>query len=194
MTICQDRGESWQVEANAGRVELTSTDEADGAEQACLCVIHLQGQQLTSKSKDQVCEWTKASIMHLGPVQSQAVWECHCILFWGVTSTYPQHLREGRNLRRKRWRKEWFLRYLINKLSHVSNKKASGGWTGHVVCTRISRHADLRRVIWSAMVSVVKPGSRLANSTIFMIHLVDSSLNLSHRPKSSCTLWSELEF
>lgn len=68
------------------------------------------------------------------------------------------------------------------------------GRVSHVACTRISRHADLRRVIWSAMVSVVKPGSRLANSTIFMIHLVDSSLNLSHRPKSSCTLWSELEF
>lgn len=58
----------------------------------------------------------------------------------------------------------------------------------------MSRHADLRRVIWSAMVSVVKPGSRLANSTIFIMHLVDSSLNLSHRPKSSCTLWSALEF
>lgn len=58
----------------------------------------------------------------------------------------------------------------------------------------MSRQADLRRVIWSAMVSVVKPGSRLANSTILMMHLVDSSLNLSHRPKSSCTLWSALEF
>lgn len=58
----------------------------------------------------------------------------------------------------------------------------------------MSRHADLRRVIWSAMVSVVKPGSRLANSTIFIMHLVESSLNLSHRPKSSCTLWSALEF
>lgn len=60
--------------------------------------------------------------------------------------------------------------------------------------TSMSRHADLRRVIWSAMVSVVKPGSRLANSTIFIMHLVESSLNLSHRPKSSCTLWSALEF
>lgn len=52
MTIWQGRGDSWQVETNTGRVELTSTDEADGTEQACLCVIHLQGQQLTSKSKD----------------------------------------------------------------------------------------------------------------------------------------------
>ena len=58
----------------------------------------------------------------------------------------------------------------------------------------MSRQADLRRVIWSAMVSVVKPGSLLANSTIFMMHLVDSSLNLSHSPRSSWTLVSALEF
>lgn len=58
----------------------------------------------------------------------------------------------------------------------------------------MSRHADLSRVIWSAMVSVVKPGIRLANSTILMMHLVESSLNLSHRPKSNCTRWSALEF
>lgn len=60
--------------------------------------------------------------------------------------------------------------------------------------TSMSRQADLSRVIWSAMVRVVKPGSRLANSTILMMHLVESSLNLSHRPRSSWTRWSELEF
>lgn len=60
--------------------------------------------------------------------------------------------------------------------------------------TRISKQADLRRVIWSAMVRVVKPGRRLANSTILMMHLVASSLNLSQRPRSNRTRWSELEF
>lgn len=58
----------------------------------------------------------------------------------------------------------------------------------------MSRQADLSKVIWSAMVRVVKPGSRLANSTILMMHLVESSLNLSQSPRSSWTRWSELEF
>lgn len=58
----------------------------------------------------------------------------------------------------------------------------------------MSRQADFSRVIWSAMVSVVNPGSRLANSTILMMHFVESSLNLSHKPRSSWTRWSELEF
>ncbi|KAG7262583.1 hypothetical protein CRUP_012323 [Coryphaenoides rupestris] len=49
------------------------------------------------------------------------------------------------------------------------------------------RGAGCERVIWSAMVSVVKPGSCLANSTVLMMHLVDSSLNLSHRLTSSAT-------
>ena len=58
----------------------------------------------------------------------------------------------------------------------------------------MSRQAALSRVIWSAMLSPVKPGNRLANSTILMMHLVASSLNLSHSPRSSCTRWSALEF
>lgn len=60
--------------------------------------------------------------------------------------------------------------------------------------TRISRQAAFRSVIWSAMVSPVNPGTRLANSTILIMHLVASSLNLSHRPRSSLTRWSALEF
>lgn len=60
--------------------------------------------------------------------------------------------------------------------------------------TRISRQAALRRVIWSAMVRVVKPGSCLANSTVLMMHLVDSSLNLSQRSMSRETRCSELLF
>lgn len=42
------------------------------------------------------------------------------------------------------------------------------------------------------MVSVVKPGSCLANSTVLMMHLVESSLNLSHRSTSKDTRRSEL--
>lgn len=58
----------------------------------------------------------------------------------------------------------------------------------------MSRQAALSSVIWSAMVRPVKPGTRLANSTTLMMHLVASSLNLSHSPRSSWILWSELEF
>ncbi len=54
-----------------------------------------------------------------------------------------------------------------------------------IVFTSISRQADFSKVIWSAMVSEVKPGRRLANSTIFIMHFVESSLNLSHSPRSS---------
>lgn len=60
--------------------------------------------------------------------------------------------------------------------------------------TRISRQAAFNRVIWSAIVSVVKPGSCLANSTVLMMHLVESSLNLSHRSTSKETLCSALLF
>lgn len=60
--------------------------------------------------------------------------------------------------------------------------------------TKMSKQAALSRVIWSAMVRPVKPGRRLANSTILIMHLVASSLNLSQRPKSNRTRWSALEF
>lgn len=60
--------------------------------------------------------------------------------------------------------------------------------------TKMSRQAALRRVIWSAMVRVVKPGSCLANSTVLMMHLVESSLNLSQRSMSRETRCSELLF
>lgn len=48
--------------------KFTSADETDGAEQPRLGVVHLQRQQLTGKSKHQVCERAKAGVMHLGPV------------------------------------------------------------------------------------------------------------------------------
>ena len=44
------------------------------------------------------------------------------------------------------------------------------------------------------MVRVVKPGSCLANSTVLMMHLVESSLNLSQRSMSRETRCSELLF
>lgn len=51
----------------------TSTDEADGAEEARLCVVHLQGQKLTSERKHQICEGSEAGIVHLCPVQGQTI-------------------------------------------------------------------------------------------------------------------------
>lgn len=67
-------------------------------------------------------------------------------------------------------------------------------WQFRRAHTRMSRQAAFSRVIWSAMVKLVKPGRRLANSTILIMHLVASSLNLSQRPRSSRTRWSALEF
>lgn len=79
--------------------------------------------------------------------------------------------------------------------NHLFTKSEWRGQKGkQKLLTSMSRQADLSRVIWSAMVRLVKPGSRLANSTILMMHLVESSLNLSHSPRSSWTRWSELEF
>ena len=51
----------------------TSTQQADAAEQAGLCIVHLQGQQLVGEGKHQVCERAEASVVHLGPVQGQPV-------------------------------------------------------------------------------------------------------------------------
>lgn len=70
----------------------TSTDQADGTEQSCLRVIHLQGQELPSKGKDEVCEGPKASIVHLGAVQGQPIRERHGVLLWGIPCTDSQHL------------------------------------------------------------------------------------------------------
>ncbi len=46
----------------------TSTQQTDGAEQPCLCIIHLQGKELVGKGEDQVGERTEAGIVHLGSV------------------------------------------------------------------------------------------------------------------------------
>ena len=44
----------------------------------------------------------------------------------------------------------------------------------------ISKQAALSKVIWSEVEREVNPGSFLANSTIFMIPLEESSVTLSH--------------
>ena len=76
----------------------TSADEADGAEQACLCVVHLQWQELPSEGKDEVCEGPEAGIVHLSPVQGQPIGEGHSVLLWGVPCADPQHLEVGGGL------------------------------------------------------------------------------------------------
>lgn len=56
-----------------GKAYSTSTQQADGAEQARLCIVHLQREQLVSEGEHQVSERTKAGVVHLGPVQRQTV-------------------------------------------------------------------------------------------------------------------------
>ena len=55
----------------------TATDETDGAEEAGLGVVHLQRQQLAGEAEHQVGERPEARVVHLGPVQRQAVRERH---------------------------------------------------------------------------------------------------------------------
>lgn len=52
---------------------FTSRDETDSAEEACFCVIHLNGQELVGKSEHQVSERAEASIVHLRPVEGQPI-------------------------------------------------------------------------------------------------------------------------
>lgn len=73
----------------------TSADEADGAEQPGLSVVHLQGQELPRKGEDEVCKGPKAGVVHLGTVQGQPVRERHGVLLRGVPRTDPQHLDVG---------------------------------------------------------------------------------------------------
>ena len=51
----------------------TSTQQADAAEQARLGIVHLQGQQRVGEGEHQVCQRAEAGVVHLGPVQRQAV-------------------------------------------------------------------------------------------------------------------------
>lgn len=76
----------------------TSGDETDGAEEACLCVVHLDGQQLVGKGEHQVGEWAEASVVHLRSIEGQPVRKGHGVLVGGVPRTDAQDLtgREGR--------------------------------------------------------------------------------------------------
>ena len=77
----------------------TSRDETDGAEEACLCVVHLDGQQLVGKSEHQVGERAEASVVHLRPVEGQPVREGHGVLVGGGPRTDAQDLgKAGRGL------------------------------------------------------------------------------------------------
>lgn len=46
----------------------TSTQQTDGAEQPCLCIVHLQRKELVGKGKNQVGKGAEASVVHLGSV------------------------------------------------------------------------------------------------------------------------------
>lgn len=43
----------------------TSRDKADGAEEATLCVVHLQRQQLAGEREDMVSQRSKAGVVDL---------------------------------------------------------------------------------------------------------------------------------
>lgn len=79
----------------------TSRDETDGTEEACLCVVHLDGQQLVGKSEHQVSEWAKTCIVHLCPVEGQPVREGHGVLVGGVPCTDAQDLTGRENRQRE---------------------------------------------------------------------------------------------
>lgn len=70
----------------------TSRDETDGTEEACLRVVHLDGQQLVGKSEHQVGERPEASVVHLRPVEGQSIRKGHGVLIGGVPCTDAQDL------------------------------------------------------------------------------------------------------
>lgn len=74
----------------------TSTQQADGAEQSCLCIVHLEGKQLVGEGEHQVRQRSKPSVVHLGAVQGQTVREGHRVLVRRVASADPQNLRSTR--------------------------------------------------------------------------------------------------
>lgn len=79
----------------------TSRDETDGTEEACLRVVHLDGQQLVGKSEHQVSERAKTCIVHLRPVEGQPVREGHGVLVGGVPCTDAQDLTGGEKRQRE---------------------------------------------------------------------------------------------
>lgn len=73
----------------------TSRDEADGAEEPTLCVVHLQWQQLASERENLIRQRPESSVVDLSAGQGQAVGESHGVLVRSVASANPQDL-DGR--------------------------------------------------------------------------------------------------
>lgn len=77
----------------------TSAEQADGAEQPCLRVVHLQRQQLVGEGEHQVRERPEAGVVHLCAVEGQSVGEGHGVLVWRVAGADPQNLKHGAEAR-----------------------------------------------------------------------------------------------
>ena len=75
----------------------TSTQQADGAEQPRLGVVHLQRQQLVGEGEHQVGERPEAGVVHLCAVQGQPVGEGHGVLVRRVAGADLQNLKRERN-------------------------------------------------------------------------------------------------
>jgi len=71
----------------------TSGDQADGAEEPALRLVHLQGQQLAGKSEHLVGERTEPGVVDLGPGEGEPVGEGHGVLVWSVARADPQDLK-----------------------------------------------------------------------------------------------------
>lgn len=61
--------ENWKREASFKGLFLrtcrTSTQQTDGTEQPCLCIVHLQRKELVGEGKNQIGEGTEAGVVHL---------------------------------------------------------------------------------------------------------------------------------
>lgn len=105
LTVCSDGHEKrqtsqvqrftkWLLHARpqASRASSTSRDETDGAEEAALCVVHLQRQQLAGECEDLIRQRSKPGIVDLSAGQGQPVGEGHGVLVRSVASANPQDL------------------------------------------------------------------------------------------------------
>lgn len=80
----------------------TSGDEADGREQPCLRVVHLDGQELIREGEHQVCERPEPGVVHLRPVQCQSIGEGHGVLIRRVPCADTQDLCPHTHIRNRR--------------------------------------------------------------------------------------------
>lgn len=82
-----------ETEQKHGQDFSTSTDEADGAKESSLGVVHLEWEELAGEGKHEVSEGAEPGVMHLCPVECQTIREGHGVLLRSVPCTDPQHLR-----------------------------------------------------------------------------------------------------